>query len=142
MRCNTRLFADCRCEKEVRLAANSPISGCWILDAGYWNGGSLRFMKLTDEFSTYVADLLDGHYDCVDRIVLNGYFLMGQTSGGLLIWWNRLYPGAPLDQKRLEQMAGDFSRRVYAFGKKNDVPVIPCALGDKTKHQKAEKLLP
>jgi hypothetical protein len=38
-------------------------------------------MSLPDEFSSYVAGLLDGRYDCVDRIALNGYFLMGQTSG-------------------------------------------------------------
>ncbi len=99
-------------------------------------------MSLPDDFSTYVADRLDGQYDCVDRMVLNGYFLLGQTSGGLLTWWNRLHPGAPLDAKRLEQMAGEFSRRVHAFGKQHHIPVIACEIGDKTKHQKAEKLLP
>ena len=99
-------------------------------------------MSVTDDFSTYVADLLDGRYDCVDRIVLNGYFLMGQTSGGFLTWWNQLCPGAPLDQKKLEEMAGDFSRRLHAFAKKANIPVIYCLLGDKTKHQRAEKLLP
>jgi hypothetical protein len=99
-------------------------------------------MSVSDEFSMYVADLLDGRYDCVDRIVVNGYFLMGQTSGGLLTWWNQLHPGAPLDQKQLQQMAGDFSRRLHAFAKKANIPVIYCRLGDKTKHQRAEKLLP
>ena len=81
-------------------------------------------MSLPDDFYNYVAPLLDGRYDCVDRIVLNGYFLMGQTSGGLLTWWNQLCPGAPLDQKRLEQMAGDFSRRLHAFAKARHIPVI------------------
>jgi len=99
-------------------------------------------MSLPDEFSSYVAGLLDGRYDCVDRIVLNGYFLMGQTSGGLLTWWNQLYPGGPLDQKRLEQMAGDFSRRLHAFAKKHQIPVIYCPLGDKTKRQRAEHSKP
>ena len=103
---------------------------------------TLGLMSLPDDFSNYVAHLLDGRYDCVDRIVLNGYFLMGQTSGGLLTWWNQLCPGAPLDQKRLEQMAGDFSRRLHAFAKARHIPVIYCPLGDKTKHQRAEKLLP
>ena len=28
---------------------------------------------MTDELSDYYADLLDGSYDCVDRIVLNAY---------------------------------------------------------------------
>ena len=99
-------------------------------------------MSVTDDFSTYVADLLDGRYDCVDRIVLNGYFLMGQTSGGFLTLWNQLCPGAPLDQKRLEQMAGDFSRRLHAFAKKANIPVIYSLLGDKTKHQRAENSCP
>ena len=39
-------------------------------------------MKTHDEFSDYYADLLDGRYDCVDRIVLNGYFALGQQGGG------------------------------------------------------------
>lgn len=39
-------------------------------------------MNAPDEFSTYCADLLEGSYDCVDRIVLNAYFPLGQTGGG------------------------------------------------------------
>jgi len=41
-----------------------------------------------DDFTEYYEELLDGHYDCVDRIVLNGYFPLGQqgadfaTGGG------------------------------------------------------------
>jgi hypothetical protein len=99
-------------------------------------------MSMPDDFSSYVADLLDGQYDCVDRIVVNGYFLMGQTSGGLLTWWNQLRPGVTLDQKALQQMAGDFSRRLSAYARKNDLPLIYCAVGDKTKHEQAEKLIP
>ena len=102
---------------------------------GFASDGMFLSMSVSDEFSAYVADLLDGRYDCVDRIVLNGYFLMGQTSGGFLTWWNQLCPGAPLDQKKLEEMAGDFSRRLHAFAKKANIPVIHCLLGDKTKHQ-------
>ena len=29
-------------------------------------------MHTQDDFTLYHKDLLDGHYDCVDRIVLNG----------------------------------------------------------------------
>ena len=36
-----------------------------------------------DEYSDYYVDLLDNTYDCVDRIVLNAYFRMGQAAGGL-----------------------------------------------------------
>ena len=39
-------------------------------------------MKEADDFSTYHADLLDGQYDCVDRIVLNGYFGSLIAPGG------------------------------------------------------------
>ena len=49
-------------------------------------------MPTPDDFSTYVADLLNGTYDCVDRVSLRGCFPMGQTSGGVLMGWNQLYP--------------------------------------------------
>ena len=39
-------------------------------------------MNPTDELSSYYAELLEGSYDCVDRVVLNAYFPMGQTGGG------------------------------------------------------------
>ena len=39
-------------------------------------------MLTSDDFSTYVADLLCGTYDCVDHICLRGYFPLGQTAGG------------------------------------------------------------
>jgi hypothetical protein len=40
-------------------------------------------MNPSDELSSYYAELLEGTYDCVDRVVLNAYFPMGQTGGGL-----------------------------------------------------------
>jgi len=40
-------------------------------------------MLTSDEFSTYVANLLSGTYDCVARTSVRGYFPLGQTSGGL-----------------------------------------------------------
>jgi len=43
-----------------------------------------------DEYSDYYADLLENSYDCVDRIVLNAYFCMGQTAGGFRTWWRQL----------------------------------------------------
>jgi hypothetical protein len=43
-------------------------------------------MNAMDDFSTYSAELLEGTCDCVDRIVLNAYFAMGQTGGGLRTW--------------------------------------------------------
>ena len=70
-------------------------------------------MQLQDDFTLYHKDLLDGHYDCVDRIVLNGYFPLGQQGGGFRTWW-RMLNGSDdgLDQKHLQNMAGRFSRRL------------------------------
>jgi hypothetical protein len=99
-------------------------------------------MLTTDDFSTYVADLLTGTYDCVDRISLRGYFPLGQTSGGLLTWWNKLFPNTELNEQRLRKLAGDFARRVQAYARKHKIPLRYFAIGDKTKHAEAEKLRP
>jgi hypothetical protein len=99
-------------------------------------------MLTSDDFSTYVADLLSGTYDCVDRISLRGYYPLGQTSGGLLTWWNQLFPHTPLSQQGLRKLAGDFARRVHACARKHKIPLRYFAVGDKTKHAQAEKLRP
>ena len=46
-----------------------------------------------DDFTEYHKDLLEGTYDCVDRIVLNGYFPLGQQGGAF-----RLSMVAPFDR--------------------------------------------
>jgi len=99
-------------------------------------------MLTSDDFSTYVADLLCGTYDCVDHICLRGYFPLGQTSGGLLTWWNRLFPNTELTQQRLRELAGDFARRVHAYARKHEIALRYFDIGDKTKHAQAEKLRP
>jgi len=99
-------------------------------------------MPTPDDFSSYVADLLNGTYDCVDRISLRGYFPMGQTSGGLLTWWNKLYPDRALTQEQLRRMSGDFGRRLNAYASKHQIALHYFQIGDKTKHTKAEKLRP
>jgi hypothetical protein len=40
-------------------------------------------MQPTDPFSARYQDLLDGTYDCVDRIVLNGYWVFLQNENAL-----------------------------------------------------------
>jgi hypothetical protein len=57
------------------------------------------------EFTAYHAELLDGSYDCMDRLVLNAYFPIGMTGGGLRSWW-RLLRGddSKLDDARLRDM--------------------------------------
>ncbi|MGH7753703.1 MAG: hypothetical protein ACREN5_12880, partial [Gemmatimonadales bacterium] len=95
-------------------------------------------MKQDDEFSAYYRDLLDGRYDCVDRIVLNGYFPLGQQGGGVRHWWRALTGSeATLDQDHLQRMAGAFSRRVHAYAQRHQIPLIYCEPGVK-KHPLAE----
>ena len=99
-------------------------------------------MKEADDFSPYHEELLDGQYDCVDRIVLNGYFPLGQQGGGFRTWWRRLTGSdATLDREHLQRLAGRFSRRLHAYAQAHHIPVIHCAPGAR-KHEVAEKYLP
>jgi hypothetical protein len=99
-------------------------------------------MPVPDDFSSYVSELLAGSYDCVDRIALRAYFRMGQTSGGFLTWWNRLFPDRTPTQEYLRRMAGDFARRVRAYSEKHQIPLQYCEIGDKSKYARAEKARP
>lgn len=97
---------------------------------------------MLDEFSTYYADFLDGTYDCVDRIVLNAYFRLGQAPGGFRTWWRSLEGSDDtLDNNHLMRMAGRLSRRVRAHAKAHGIPVIDCGSGER-KHELAEQSLP
>ncbi len=99
-------------------------------------------MKTHDEFSDYYADLLDGRYDCVDRIVLNGYFSLGQQGGGFRHWWRKLTGSdATLDQAHVTGMAGRFSRRVHAYANRRHIPLRHCDPGLR-KHELAEQYRP
>jgi hypothetical protein len=85
---------------------------------------------MTDQFSESCSDLLDGQYDCVDRIVLNAYFPLAQGAGGFRTWW-RLLNGSDnhLDNTHLMRMAGRFGRRVRAFAQAHGIPLVSCASG-------------
>ena len=96
---------------------------------------------MADRLSALYQDLLDGTYDCVDRIVLNAYFRPGHSGGGFRVWWQRLTGSeATLDNAHLMRMAGRFSRRVRASAKAHGIPVIDCSVGDR-KHDLAEQHL-
>ena len=97
---------------------------------------------MSDELSCYYADLLDGSYACVDRIVLSAYNPICYTPGGFRTWWRRLWNGSDeqLDDAHLMRMAGRFSRRLYAFAKSQGIPVIDCERGQR-KHEIAEEYL-
>ena len=87
---------------------------------------------MLDEFSDYYAEFLDGTYDCVDRIVLNGYFRLGCSPGGFRTWWRRLKGSDDdLDNAHLMRMAGRLSRRVRAHAKAHQIPIIDCKRGER-----------
>jgi hypothetical protein len=96
----------------------------------------------TDEFTNYYTNLLDGSYDCVDRMVLNANFGLCYSPGGFRSWWRRLHNGsdAELDNAHLMRMAGRFSRRVRGWAQAHDVPVIDCGREER-KHLMAEEHL-
>lgn len=99
-------------------------------------------MSTLDDLTRDLSDRLEGHYDCMDRITLTGFFPLGSTSGGLLHWWNALAGNQTLTEAKLRAFSGTFSRRLRAWAEKNGVPVVDFAIGDKTKHEQAEKLQP
>jgi hypothetical protein len=99
-------------------------------------------MTGSDAFSEYYAELLQGTYDCVDRIVLNAFFPFGQTGGGVRTWWRWLRgDDLTLDNEHLREMAGTFSRRLHAFCAKQRIPLIEAQARDR-KHQLAQLHLP
>ena len=99
-------------------------------------------MIASDAFSQYYRRHLDGTYDCPDRIVLNGYFRLGQSPGGFRTWWRHLFgTDSNLDNAHLMRFAGHFARRVRAYAKKKGIAVIECKRGDRKKDM-AEALAP
>ena len=97
---------------------------------------------MADDFAERYGDLINGSYDCVDRVVLNAYFPLGHGPGGFRHWWRRLHHGSDdqLDDTHLMRMAGRFARRVKAWAGANGVPVIYCTAGQR-KHLIAEEYL-
>jgi hypothetical protein len=96
---------------------------------------------MQDPLSDRYRQLLEGSYDCVDRIVLNAYFRMGHSGGGFRVWWQKLEGSEEhLDNAHLMRMAGRFSRRLRAFAKAKGIPVIDCGRGER-KHEIAEEYL-
>jgi hypothetical protein len=95
-----------------------------------------------DELSERYGELLQGSYDCVDRIVLNAYNTLCHSPGGFRCWWRRLHNGSEeqLDNAHLMRMAGRFSRRVRGFATAHGIPVIDCRRGER-KHLIAEEYL-
>jgi hypothetical protein len=94
---------------------------------------------MADGLSNLYQDLLNGSYDCVDRIVLNAYFPMGHDPAGFRVWWRALTGSDDtLDNAHLMRMAGRFSRRVRGYAKAHAIPVLDCPVGER-KHDLAEE---
>ena len=99
-------------------------------------------MRAKDELTRRNADLLEGSYDCVDRLVLNGYLSMCHSPGGFRTWWRAWHGGSDdtLDDTHLVRLAGRLARRVRAFARAKGIPLIDCDRGER-KHLIAEEYL-
>jgi len=98
-------------------------------------------MKHKDKLCLHHKDILEGTYDCVDRLVLNGYYALGHSPGGMRTWYRNLKGSDEgLNNTTLMRMAGRFSSRIRAFCKKTDIPLVYFKAGER-KHEEAEKLL-
>ena len=97
---------------------------------------------MRDGFSEYYGDLLEGQYDCPDRIVLNAYFRMAHSPGGFRMWW-RAWRGSEddLDNTHLPRLCTRFGRRLHAFARANGIPVVHCKHGDR-QHELAQAYRP
>jgi hypothetical protein len=96
---------------------------------------------MSDQFTSQYEDLLEGQYDCVDRVVVNAWLPGCGNGGGFRNWWRSLYESdEKLDDEHLMRMAGRFSRRLRAWAEANGVPVVDCGRGER-KHLTAEEFL-
>jgi len=96
---------------------------------------------MPDQLSTTYSDLLEGSYDCVDRVILNAYFGRGQFGAGFRLW-RRALNGSDenLDDNHLMRMAGRFSGRLRAWAKENQIAVVYSSPGEH-KHNLASEYL-
>src|SRR5215471_5986550 len=129
----------------VRSAAKQRLAagGCKLPRSGSRRYEVARYpWVVADDLRRRYGDLLDGTYDCVDRIVLNAYNRFCYSAGGFREWWRRLMNGSDehLDNAHLMRMAGHFSRRVRGFARAHGLPVIDCRRGER-KHDLAEDYL-
>jgi hypothetical protein len=56
---------------------------------------------MADRLSELYQDLLIGSYDCVDRIILNAYFRMGHSAGGITTHLELAAPGVGVALSRV-----------------------------------------
>jgi len=102
----------------------------------------MESLVMTDEFSNYYSKFIDCSYECVDRIVINAYYPLCCAPAGFRHWW-RLLKGSDddLDNAHLMRFASRISRRVRAYAKNHNIPVIDCRSKER-KHEIAKDYLP
>ena len=87
-------------------------------------------LHMTDGLSRAYADLLEGEYDCLDRVVLNAYFRFACRPPGFRVWWRQLYGlEAALGNRQLRGLAGRFRHRLRTWATKNQIPFVRCKPG-------------
>ena len=73
-------------------------------------------MSNKDHFSLHYAEDLSGQYDCIDRLVLNGYYPKLMGGGDMRDFWCKLKGSdAGLNTAALMRFAGIVSKRVSCF---------------------------
>jgi len=93
-----------------------------------------------NQFVETYQNLLDGVYLSFDRIVINGYFRLLNSPGGMVTWFRRLEPDKPLNKNQLMRFAYRASRRLYAFADANHIKVLD-NVEDERKHELAQAYL-
>lgn len=111
----------------------------WLSFLYFSEGGVMKFQ---DELSQHYSEILDGVYECVDRIVINGYYKLGHSPGGFRTWWRTFYgTDDNLDKTHLIRFPSRVGRRVKAFSDSKNIPLIRCKAGER-KHELAEQYIP
>jgi hypothetical protein len=93
-----------------------------------------------NEFVAAHRNLLDGVYLSFDRIVINGYFRLLNSPGGMVTWFRRLHPDKGLNKSQLLRFAYRCARRIYAFAKANHIKVLGNVKNER-KHELAQRYL-
>jgi DNA-binding transcriptional ArsR family regulator len=87
-------------------------------------------MLAADRFGKRCEALIDWHYDCVDRIVLNGRYNLACSPGGFRTWWRDLFgDDSNLNDKSIGQMAWECARHIRMYCAAQAIPVIDCGQG-------------
>jgi hypothetical protein len=70
---------------------------------------------MADELRKRYVDILEGSYDCVDRIVLNAYFRRGHSGGGFRAWVPSLSLRAFGPRNFMKMLSCSFSVSAYSL---------------------------